>query len=357
MHNGLKQTITEIRSTYWIPKIRSLVKKILKDCNICKRLNARPLTYPTQSDLPSIRFDSTHAFNSIGVDYLGPLYCLPIYGTKDKLFKSYIVLYTCASSRNILLDVTHDATANEFVNSLKRFISRRGCPNNVVSDNGSVFTAFETQKFANEIGINWKYNLDLSPWWGGFFERMVGLVKRCIKKSIGRKRLTLRELQTLVLRIEMILNNRPLSNPMDEEISILTPHHLLFGRKLFENGNENNDDNIMIIANRKSESLTKKERMLENTIGQFWKVWQKEYITNLRQFHGVKRVKESSNIKLNDVLIIQDEKIPRHLWRLGRVVEILKGRDNRIRGAKLKIGTGSLINRPINRLYPLEMNK
>ena len=30
--------------------------------------------------------------------------------------------------------------------------------------------------------IEWRFNLERAPWWGGFFERMVGSVKRCLRK-------------------------------------------------------------------------------------------------------------------------------------------------------------------------------
>ena len=54
----------------------------------------------------------------------------------------------------------------------------------MVSDNGGVFVADETQKFASERGIRWKFNLDCAPWFGGVWERLVASVKRCIKKVV-----------------------------------------------------------------------------------------------------------------------------------------------------------------------------
>ena len=40
---------------------------------------------------------------------------------------------------------------------------------------------------------------------------------------------------------------------------------------------------------------------------------------------------------------------------MGRVVDIIPSRDCNIRAAKIKVGkTGAIINRPINKLYPLE---
>ena len=65
---------------------------------------------------------------------------------------------------------------------------------------------------------------------GGIFERMVRSVKRCLRKTIGRRRLTLDELQTATAEVEMIVNSRPLS--LDSIQEPITPSHLLTGRRL-----------------------------------------------------------------------------------------------------------------------------
>ena len=243
-HRGVRQTLTEFRATYWITRGRSFVKKILYPCVPCKRLNARPLMYPGHSELPFVRFDERHPFSSTGVDYLGPLYCTPVYGKDGKTFKALVVLYTCLSTCAIVLDVVHASNAKVFINSLRRFISRRGCPAVIVSDNGSSFTAEETQKFVASKFIEWKFNIALAPRQGGIWERLVSCVKRCIKKAVGVGRLSYTELQTLIMEIEAILNNRPICQDYDDEIEdVLTPNHLLYGRRL---GNVNNSGNCSV---------------------------------------------------------------------------------------------------------------
>ena len=63
----------------------------------------------------------------------------------------------------------------------------------------------------------------------------------------------------------------------------------------------------------------------------------------------------TQTIKKNDIVTIYDEKVPRHLWRLRRVVDIIPSRDCNIRAGKIKVGkTGAIINRPINKLYSLK---
>ena len=46
-----------------------------------------------------------------------------------------------------------------------------------------------------------------TPWWGGFFERLVRSVTRCLKKVIGHSRLSYDDLSTLVVEIKGTLNS------------------------------------------------------------------------------------------------------------------------------------------------------
>ena len=78
----------------------------------------------------------------------------------------------------------------------------------------------------------WKFILDTASWFGGIWERLVAIVKRCIKKVFGKKIITYAELQTLVNEVELILNNRPIGVDYDDLEDVLTPNDLMFGRCL-----------------------------------------------------------------------------------------------------------------------------
>ena len=82
-------------------------------------------------------------------------------------------------------------------------------------------------------GVEWVFNIERAPWWGGCFECMVQMTKRCLKKTIGCAKLTYDELITAVTKVDSIINSRPLSyissDDMDEP---LTPAQLLAGRRL-----------------------------------------------------------------------------------------------------------------------------
>ena len=59
--------------------------------------------------------------------------------------------------------------------------------------------------------INWKFNLTKAPWWGGHFERLIGVIKQALYKSLGRTSLRWSELQEVLLDVEINMNNRPLT--------------------------------------------------------------------------------------------------------------------------------------------------
>ena len=46
--------------------------------------------------------------------------------------------------------------------------------------------------------------LQRAPWWGGFYERLVGSVKRCLRKALGSVRLKVEELSTVLTEVEEV---------------------------------------------------------------------------------------------------------------------------------------------------------
>ena len=116
----------------------------------------------------------------------------------------------------------------------------------MLSDNGRNFEAAasqikaivshpEVKSYLAGIGVQWTFNLPKAPWWGGVFERMVKAVKRCLRKSIGRAKLSLDELTTALVEVEAVLNSRPLTYLSTDDLEEpLTPSHLLVGRRLLD---------------------------------------------------------------------------------------------------------------------------
>ena len=134
-----------MRAEFWINCGRSYMRKLLNSYFICKRLQSWSYNYPEKSNLPSYRKNTILLFQVCGVHYLGPLYVKDIYykSSNDDMHKAYIVIFTCATSKSIILDSIEDNSSKSFTNSIKKFIARRGCPKKVISVN--VKTVFKSQ--------------------------------------------------------------------------------------------------------------------------------------------------------------------------------------------------------------------
>jgi len=199
--------------------------------------------------------------------------------------------------------------------------------------------------------------MEKAPWWGGFYERMIQLVKRSLRKVLGNAKLTYEELETVVVQVEGTLNSRPLTQVESEFCEQpLTPSHLVIGRRLatLPTPQEFSDDE------QDESAIQKRARYLGRLIKHFWNRWVKEYLLNLREFHQ-RRSKRASKrtVLLGDVVLIHDENLPRSRWRLGVVNELIQSGDGEVRGVQLKTttkrGTLTTLRRPVQLLYPLEI--
>ena len=131
------------------------------------------------------------------------------------------------------------------------------------------------------IGKTRKLNLDGAPWRGGFSERLVGMVKSCSKKSIGREKLPFIELLTVLFEIENVLNNRPLCFVYDDDVSdALKPNCLLYGRNLDRENKIVEEINFGVTKGR---NLWERKIALQNVVENFWSVWYREYLSSLRE--------------------------------------------------------------------------
>ena len=147
-------------------------------------------------------------------------------GKDEQMRKVYIALFTCCVTRAVHLELVEDLCIEIFKRCLRRFIARRGVPTLMVSDNAKTFKGIDKElrvlyshplvrEEMENRRIQWRFNLERAPWWSGFFERMVGSVKRCLRKVLGNARLSFVELLTVLSEVEATLNARPLTYDYD----------------------------------------------------------------------------------------------------------------------------------------------
>ena len=136
-HCGLRATLAELRSRFWVPKGRQVVKRVIGSCLVCKKHNGKAYGTPAQADLPEFRVQQSPPFSKVGVDFAGPLFAKE----GSDMVKVYIALFTCCVTRAVHLDLVSNLSAPCFLNCLRRFTSRRGAPTLIVSDNAKTFKA------------------------------------------------------------------------------------------------------------------------------------------------------------------------------------------------------------------------
>ena len=98
-HNGVKESLTEVQSRYWIMKSQSLTRAIMHKCTNCKNYEGAPFDGPPP--LPEFRIKDDPAFTYIGVDFAGPL---SIHGIthSDKVL---MCVFTCLVTWAVHLDI------------------------------------------------------------------------------------------------------------------------------------------------------------------------------------------------------------------------------------------------------------
>ena len=144
-------------------------------------------------------------------------------------------LHLCGIQSNPL-EIVCDLTMQCFLQTFHRFVSRRSLPRLMLSDNTSTYQAvaeelqklFTSAELAEDLArreVKWYFIPKRAPWFGGFWERLIGLTKSSLKKVLGRTHATLESLQTIIVEVEAVLNNRPLTyvSPDVEDMEPITP--------------------------------------------------------------------------------------------------------------------------------------
>ncbi|XP_055924549.1 uncharacterized protein LOC129956644 [Argiope bruennichi] len=340
--------MSSLRENYWILKSRTTIRQVIRTCVICQRFSSRPLEVAS-APLPEDRVRDAYVFEVVGVDLCGPLYL------KNKT-KCWAVLFTCAVYRAVHIELVTSLSTDSFILALRRFISRRGRPATIYSDNGTnlVGTSNELksvdwvkmQEYASVKKILWKFNPPSAPWWGGFWERLIGMLKSILRKILGKASLQFEELYTVLCDAEGIINSRPLTylSEDNEDLIALTP--AMFLQDVKEIGVPDIDE---IDAKRMNKRFFYRQKVCQDLRKRF----RIEYLGHLREFS---KIRNESKIKEGDIVLIGDSNVKRINWPLGRVIKLYLGKDKKVRLVEVQTKPGSFL-RPIQRLFPLEVSQ
>lgn len=317
-------------------------------------------------DLPADRLKVQRPFFITGVDFCGPFYTT--YRIRGKPpYKTYVAIFVCFSSKAVHIELVSDLSASNFLLCLKRFVGRRGIPKKLYCDNATNFVGANSklkefgQRFFDDAniknmmqysavtGFTFSFIPPRSPHFGGLWEAAVKSTKTLLIKNISKAGVTYEELQTVLIEVEAILNSRPLAPRSDDpnDGEALTPAHLLIGSSLLALPEENMD-------NYKKVNYLKRWQLVTFLKQQFWRLWVRDYVLNLQQ--KAKWFKSSTNIQEGALVIVYEDNIPPQQWVLARIVNIIPGRDGKVRVVDLKTPRGTF-RRSIHKIAPLPIDE
>ena len=354
-HVGPEHVLSLLREQYWVLSGRTVIRSVLARCFFCQIRRALR-QFPMMADLPLARAAfGEPPFANCGVDLFGPI----VIKQGRKQLKRWAVLFTCLTVRCVHLEVVDSCETDAFINALRRFVNRRGCPSDMYSDNGNNFKGATSElrefvrsidqkavnDFATTLKIDWHFNPPKAPHMGGTWERLVRSVKEVMTGLVKDHVLTDPQLYTLLTEAEYIVNSRPLTHISDDinDMEALTPNHILLG--LHRNWASIDGTNADDITSRR---MWKQVQALR---AKFWTRWTKEYLPCL-----TKRAcwrKNVPNVVLGDLVLVQDEELKRKKWPLARVTKILPGKDDVVRVVEVKTKSG-VYTRPVAKLFRLE---
>ena len=341
---GTEFVRAHLQQTFLITGLRRFLRRLSQICFICRRWRA-PNILPTMSDLPHFRFadaEKQYPFINVGLDYFGPFY---IQDNTRKLEKQYICIFTCLVTRAVHLEVC-DSLDTDSLLAIRRFVSRRGYPEIIISDNGTNFTASKRVMNLDSISIDnsyiaqqlsqqnivWKMNPPLAPHFGGIWERIIQTAKRTLLIILGSQQLKAETFQTIVTETEGILNSRPItygsSDNNDEEA--LTPNHFILRRPHL----------ALAPLTSKLKTFRKKDfNYTQTLLDHFWKRLQREYTSDL--ISRAKWREQSKQLRVGDLVWIPNE-FTRGIWPLGRITKCQYGADEIPRSFDIHTATGTL---------------
>jgi len=365
-HAGISALESILCHTYYIPGLRNLLKLISRTCAPCQRAYAKPLSHQ-MGMLPPSRTTPAPTFDRVGIDFAGPFILKRGHTRKPTLVKAYAVVFVCMATKAVHLDLCASLSTPDFIATLTRFVSRRGCPSHVFTDNGTNFlgareeirelqTLLESSKtrqavtsFSSSNGIQWHNIPPRAPHFGGLWEAAVNSMKKLIRKNITPHALQYDEFYTLITQVEATLNSRPLTPILTDDVTegkVLTAGHFLIGRPI-----------RALPTHKPSEAkITSLRRwnLVQRLSADIWQQWLSSYLASCAQ--RSKWIHQGRKLVKGDLVFIKDETLKTLDWPIGIILEVHPGDDNVTRVVTLRC-RGKEYRRSVERLILLEQPK
>ena len=375
-HAGCYTVLAELRKDFWITHAFMTVKKIIKDCLICRRFNSKPISL-NQSPYRDFRLSPENIpYRQIYIDFIGPFKIKKENGETGKV---WLLILTCLWSRAVNLKICPDLSTKEFLMSFQLHCYEYGMPSLCISDLGSQIVSgtniissfiddYETKSFLKENGIE---NVEFQQYFkgasqlGSIVESCVKLTKRLLFGAIKNYVLKLREFEFVVAKTVNIINKRPVAfkevlrdNSGDEIPEAITPEMLLYGREIISTNIipelQPTQDSDVEWSNVNVEKYYEKLCKIKENISN---VYYDEFVGNLicQSINKNDRYKPIKHnlIKPGDIVMLKETYSKPNSFPLARVKEIKVNSLGEITGAiVLKSRTNETVKRHSSTIIP-----
>ncbi|XP_068235520.1 uncharacterized protein [Palaemon carinicauda] len=140
-HCGQNNLMTQLRTNYWIVLGNAIVKTVIRECLVCRRLSRHPVVQ-VMAELPSDQLcPDEPPFTNTGSDCFGPF----LVKQGRSTVKRWGAIFTCLTSRAVHLEVIDTMEQDSFVNAIRRFVARRGPIKRMWSGNGTNIVTMERE--------------------------------------------------------------------------------------------------------------------------------------------------------------------------------------------------------------------
>ena len=303
-HSGVTRTVAKSRKKFWIIRARRLAEKIKYGCYRCKFLDIMMMKQQ-MAPIPRNRLVMSRPFYVTSLDLFGPLEIIDTVKRRVKK-KVWGMIFSCASSRALHLDLTEDYGTDSILETLRRFAIIRRCPGEIISDQGSqlIAAAKDIEAYVskwdwqpiNHWAANQRIKWTVVPAEGqhqnGLSESLIKSVKRTLKHKIGSQILSFSQLQTIFYEVANIINDRPLGVISGSDPSCpkpLTPNGLLYP-----------DSGGMVPQGPfdSEKKTTKRFRHIQQIITEWWECWYRTVLPTL--VPSYKWLQKHRNVEVGD---------------------------------------------------------
>ena len=364
-HCEADTVVAHVRHDVWPIKARKIASSIDSRCRICKEKRMK-LASQMMGELPDFRSQIQPSFSVVLMDLFGPMEIRDDCVKKGpRVFKKvWGVVFTCAFSRAVHLEVAIDYSTEAVLHCVRRLMALRGDVRKIISDPGTQLVGASREmsewrkgwsidqltRFGASKGLEWVTVMANSHHQAGAVEIMVKLVKgvkKALLKVVGDTKLSLNEMFTLLLEVANIVNERPIGikpnslSPTD----YLSPNSLLLGRcsDRISAGPFGSDQMLTDCP----QAARSRFLLVQAITKQFSQVWLNNYFPTLlvrQKWHADRR-----NLSKGDICLLKDSNALRGEWRMCEVVKPLPDRSKKVRNVEVLVkpkqgGSGEYIS-------------